>query len=64
MMSSKCKQFNSCKDYKSKFYNCDSCRKGEDKSSKGKYCVINVSSKSIPSVEGSGLTSPVPSALF
>ena len=70
MMSSKCKN---CKDYVAQFYNCDICSYTNkerstcnSKNLNEPYCVINVSSKlkSIPSVEGSGLTSPAPSALF
>lgn len=70
MSKNKCKN---CKDIIAQFYHCDVCSYIKDKerstcnSSRNlneSYCVINVSSKSIPSVEGSGLTSPVPSALF
>ena len=71
-MKNKCKN---CKDIKAQFYNCDICsyaseersscssNKTDNKVIKAS-CVINVSSKSIPSVEGIVMPSAIPSTLF
>jgi len=70
MVKDKCKN---CKDIVAKFYNCDICSyadnmKGDNCTSKLNNkvisCVINVSSKSIPSVEGLVLPSANSSTLF